>query len=378
MTTELDAETKEPHPLKGIINTNDDPFACALCHDSVREDTTFLTIFTMFCCGKGLCEPCYESCEYDRECWIARACLVCPGSRQKDPIKALKKHAKKGHPWAHHFLGDLYFHGSGVRKSYLEASRWFDFAAKKGHPEALMEMGMIYLNGEPNVAVDLSKAEVCFETALSVLPSMDYCRDFLLEIAKEHQRANTDESNAKAKSILLSITKGPINTNDPAVYDQSDALYRLGRFHYKDGSIHDAYEALVSCMICAGEKKVMGEVVHFAMLCAGQLGLEAQARFWFCKVKLSEIIDHDFRRMAAKDYFWASAKFREQRDTCGGCGAQFEGKDRKYCRRCRTFCYCSRDCQKLHWNRKEDGHREDCLGLKELKEQLMEVENEKK
>ena len=37
MTTELELEaskTEEPHPLKGIINTNDDPFECALCHTS--------------------------------------------------------------------------------------------------------------------------------------------------------------------------------------------------------------------------------------------------------------------------------------------------------------------------------------------------------
>ena len=376
MTTE--AETKEPHPLKGVINTNDDPFTCSLCHDSMEADTGLLTLLVMLCCGKGLCEPCYESySEHVRECRIARnysACFVCPGSRQKDPIKALKKHAKKGHPWAHHFLGDLYFHGLGVRKSYLEASRWFDFSAKKGHPDALMEMGMIYLNGEPNVARCLSKAEACFETALSVLPSMDYCRDCLLEIAKEFEHIDTDESNAKAKSILLSITKDPINTSDPTVYDQSDALYRLGSLHHMDGSYHDAYEAFVSSMTCVGGKEAMGEVAYFAMLCAGDLGFLAQERFWFGKLKLSEIIDHDLRRIAAKHYFRIGPIFRKLRDTCGGCGAEFEGKDRKYCRRCRTLCYCSRDCQKLHWNRKEDGHREDCLGLKELKEQLIGVE----
>ena len=324
MTTAFEADTKEPHPLKGVINSNDDPFACALCHDSMGVDAAIVTLI-MSCCGKALCEPCYETCfEYARESRIARdysACLVCPGSRQKDRFKALKKHAKKGHAWAHHLLGDLYFRGGsglGVRKSYLEASRWFDFAAKKGHPDALEKLGIIYLRGGPNVAICLATAETCFEEALSAAPDLVLCRAGLLEIVKEHQRVNTDESNAKAKSILLSITKDP--TSDPTIYDQSDALCRLGRLHYIDGSVHDAYQAFVSSTTCVGRKEAMfytmGEVAYFAMSCAGQLGLDAQTRFWFCKVKLSEIIDNDLRRVAAEHYLGAGAIFRELRDTC--------------------------------------------------------------
>lgn len=61
------------------------------------------------------------------------------------------------------------------------------------------------------------------------------------------------------------------------------------------------------------------------------------------------------------------------RDICGGCGAEFVGKERKFCRGCRTYCYCSRDCQKMHWNRKHDGHREDCKAATELKQKMKEA-----
>ena len=54
----------------------------------------------------------------------------------------------------------------------------------------------------------------------------------------------------------------------------------------------------------------------------------------------------------------------------------FEGKDRKFCRSCKTFCYCSRECQKMHWNRKKDGHREDCKGAMELKQKLKKARRE--
>lgn len=51
---------------------------------------------------------------------------------------------------------------------------------------------------------------------------------------------------------------------------------------------------------------------------------------------------------------------REIRDECGGCGAVLEGETHKYCAGCKTYCYCSRDCQKRHWNRSRSGHREEC------------------
>ena len=94
MTTELEleAKAKEPHPLKGIINSNNDPLACALCHESLFVESTSGNM--MACCGKCLCVSCYDS---DR----GAACSLCPliiGSSLKDGVKALKKNAKKGHP----------------------------------------------------------------------------------------------------------------------------------------------------------------------------------------------------------------------------------------------------------------------------------------
>ena len=54
------------------------------------------------------------------------------------------------------------------------------------------------------------------------------------------------------------------------------------------------------------------------------------------------------------------SELREIRNSCGGCGAALEGERRKYCRGCRTYCYCNRECQKVHWARADNGHRDEC------------------
>ena len=64
------------------------------------------------------------------------------------------------------------------------------------------------------------------------------------------------------------------------------------------------------------------------------------------------------------------SKLREISDSCGGCGAALEGDTRQYCRGCKTFCYCSRECQKQHWNRTDGGHRAEC---KEAQDQACKI-----
>lgn len=54
-------------------------------------------------------------------------------------------------------------------------------------------------------------------------------------------------------------------------------------------------------------------------------------------------------------------------DECGGYGVVLEGMTRKTCKNCSVFCNCSRECQKMHWNRQEGGHRDDCKRMVALK-----------
>ena len=83
-------------------------------------------------------------------------------------------------------------------------------------------------------------------------------------------------------------------------------------------------------------------------------------------------MEYEARIVRVKNLVDLHRGLRSLRDICGGCGAEFEGKERKFCRACRAYCYCSRECQKMHWNRKKGGHREDCKGASELKQKMKE------
>jgi hypothetical protein len=124
-----------------------------------------------------------------------------------------------------------------------------------------------------------------------------------------------------------------------------------------------------------GKEAASGNAEHSAMNCCQALHKHAQAKFWGRIVKKTlrtSERNEKARIVRVENLVDHQRELRALRDICGGCGAEFEGKERKFCRACRAYCYCSRECQKMHWNRKEGGHREDCKGASELKQKMKE------
>ena len=378
MTTNADelvgagtASVQNSHPLKGIINANDDPFACDLCLGHTGSLTRGDSGKLLACCGKEIC----LSCKNQKA--EVRCPFGCKPGNEKGLIKMIKRHAKKGRPWAQVHLGKLYQDGFFVRKSISESFRWIDMAAISGHPSAMECLGLTYLSGTNSTPSDLSKARHYFEAVLALDQwDHDLCRDGLLQVAEEYLEIESDEGDSTAKSILLSISKAP--PNDPNTFQYSGALLYLGMILEREENFADATEVLTesfaSCTISSTSKKPTSksDVAFELMTCSKAQDHLAQSSFWLRQIDLSAISAKG-RREVAKEYVKQRAFLRSVRDICGACGAQFEGKERKFCGGCRTFCYFSRECQKMHWNRKDYGHREDCLGLKDLKMKLKEA-----
>ena len=359
----------KPHPLKGIINSNDDPIACAICILPFKGRTDFVL---SICCGKDICRACAD--QFKRGGSPAGCPVKCANSLQganpKQRVAMIKKHAKMWEPWAQQSIGDAFDNGHGVPKSSADAIRWWEKASKKSHPTAAYNVGVKYLKGD-GCRQNLEKALQHFQVALS-----SGMRFFVLkasaaigQVAAEYMYANqgTHVGRIKAKSILLPLLDGD--------FVSPDVYWRLGTIYHLERMYKDAYDHYFQCAIAGEDEEAVHRVALNATICKDRLGALAQARFWAGRVKLADMYfsSAEDRKKALVDLLYYRRQFRELRDTCGGCGAEFEGKERKFCRACRTFCYCSRDCQKMHWNRKNDGHREDCKAAMELKKEMKEA-----
>ncbi|MBR7117380.1 MAG: sel1 repeat family protein [Clostridia bacterium] len=72
--------------------------------------------------------------------------------------------AQKGDPQAMFELGEYYYTGKGVTRSYTDAYAWFEKAAKKGNVRAIERLGDCYMNGH-GVKQNYAKAEKYYNQA---------------------------------------------------------------------------------------------------------------------------------------------------------------------------------------------------------------------
>ena len=361
------ATTNADHPLKGILNTNDDPNACAVCALPLMENTMLA-----FCCGGEVCKPCGEEVNRNR-------CDLCYSSPWKLTVH-LRKKARKGHAWAQVQLGSFYLEGDRVSKSMVEALHWLEAASNQGHPVANYYLAMIALAGINGEAVDLARAHRLLVEAMDSPLMMTVrrgflkkCQNALVDLASKYMYIDleTEGGPRRAKSILLPLVEEGMKGNAQSL---------LGEAFLKED---DNLTALKFFSLAANDPDVDSQPTcpaYGALRCCDELKLFAQAKIWARATKESlndPELDTKVRLAHVQLLVDLQRRLRKMRDTCGGCGVEFEGKGRKFCRGCRAYCYCSRECQKMHWNRKKDGHREDCLGAMELKQKMKETKTKK-
>lgn len=340
------------HPLKGIISTNDDPLRCAVC-SAVLMDGDDDECATYTCCGKQICEDCDEA---DRVYNPKQSkCLMCNCANIGN-IGILKKNAKKGHAWAqyylaHHFRVDV--------ESDHEAVRWYQKAAVRGHPLAFCGLSRMYATGHGGCKRDLSIA-----------------LDYAMKISKADARLITLENNE---------------------------ICGIGH-EYIDGL---KFDEAITILVPLAERGVL-EAQHSIAYCYYQLeqdslGLEwastaalrgwspsaalamrccqfvkpipwAQIRFWL-DIANKRGEDNDLGRK--EDMESTRSALCKLRKTCFVCEVELDTITRKLCKGCKAHCYCSVECQKIHWGRSENGHRAECKEVMELSNKLKQCEQSK-
>ncbi len=63
-------------------------------------------------------------------------------------VRLLRPLAEKGNPLAQYNLAVLYANGSGVRRDYQEAAKWYRLSAAQGTKLAQYQLGVFYADGK--------------------------------------------------------------------------------------------------------------------------------------------------------------------------------------------------------------------------------------
>ena len=393
MTTTINPRTS-PHPLKGIVNTNDDPTQCARCQQNIDWNDTGDCLL-LVCCGKVICDACAGTERFH--------CIFCRKVRSttrslnpKEMVSKVKKHAKRGYAWAQLTLGCIYLGGElSVSQSSFEAKRWFEKAARQNHPAAHHRLARIYLAqhsmpkklGVMSVEdEDLSNAKRHADAVLSssttiTSPSLvKNCLSILVTVGKRYcddaldYKAQLSEAYRHAKLLLSVQILEPIATDErKRNRDDYDTQYFLGRAY---GSMHNYIASREWCVSSFSAKCANNAPAIGALICCKKLGLWAQVKVWngaAINTPFPPGLSNSERGKCVMHFVQAKRDLRKLRDFCSFCGITFSDTERKLCKGCRAICYCSRECQKMHWNHKKGGHREDCKGALELKKKLKEV-----
>ena len=356
------------HPLKGVLNTNDDPFRCATCPESMGCGGDVVMIY---CCGKAVCMNCSHAykavcmnCSNAGKSYDERAdrCLLCNATNISG-IGTIKKQAKKGHAWAQAQLGVEFRDGHLVAQSFYDAVRWYRKAVAKGNPIAMLKLSSCYRKGS-GCSRDLVEARTWAQKATIFDQFKNTAINQLSIIGVDyHESGDHDEAQSTLSAILEMDIENVATT--------AETQYNLGCLYYNLQEYPSALKWFTAAFLHQDH-----DAACDAMDCCWQLKRLAEAKFWMAvatrtNAKPGDVYDGD---VFIDNIPNVQSSLQALRQSCTVCCAPLDRSNRKLCKGCKTYCYCCRDCQKVHWNRSEDGHREECKKVTELEEKMKKIE----
>ena len=135
--------------LRGIISTNDDPFACAQCRQPLMLKSDLRNkVFSVDCCGKRICAACLQRKDGIAVRFIADLsgqirCAMCKAVQSYGSVQPLRDQAHLGRPYAQfEFATEVQIDGYP-----RDAIIWREKAAAQGHPHAFICLAASIRNG---------------------------------------------------------------------------------------------------------------------------------------------------------------------------------------------------------------------------------------
>ena len=368
-----------PTSLKGIVSTNDDPGKCAKCLSPAAlfappgTPGVRFSPYCLMCCGKRLCRACRaDTNEYAPDLLGEHRCTFC-NTLWSSRFSLCLQAATAGKTWAQYSMGLYYMYLAGDSPSQAFAFDYMVKAASQGHPEAFLLLSEL-CRGQFGHPRDLTAAQAFARKARSFYPDLRLnSNTMLLYIAEDYLE---DGAVEEVMGILSDVAKeaDPDHVLDGELCDAIASLaYRIDDDQLAGEMFARAFcHGVVQSALPASECYFVME--HY---CLSKLWLSVACKtksgYHFCKAKVDgnvTLVPWSFYKQRRDQI---RSKLREISDSCGGCGDALEGDTRKYCRGCKAFCYCSRECQKLHWNRADCGHRAECKEAQDQARKIMEA-----
>jgi len=186
------------------------------------------------------------------------------------------------------------------------------------------------------------------------------CRNSLVELAEVHYKEGEMEAS---NSILLPLA------NSGFCPAQVQLAVRV--FQDENESL-TAYPLFKSALLGAEIPHDIAESAYWTMTCSTELGRFAIAKLLLPMANKSLSMLQNVETKITRIGIMVALKkdLRGFRKECATCGTALDRSNRRLCKGCRNHCYCSRECQKVHWNRKDGGHRAECKEAQELKVQI--------
>ena len=220
------------------------------------------------------------------------------------------------------------------------------------------------MDGNHGTPLNYGRAREYLERAMMLDDAFTVsCRSALLELAEIHDGEGQTEAFYAILVPLANIGFSP-----------AQARLAVRVFEVENDPLA-AYPLLKSAVLGAEHPHHISEAAYWAMECSGDLERFAVVKRLLpmaSKTLSSSIgnkpMEHKIERIDMMVVL--KKKLCAFRKECATCGTALDRSNRKLCKGCRNHCYCSRECQKVHWNRKKDGHRDECKEAQELKVQI--------